>query len=43
MLNLCAEIIAEEHGEFVEIDRIPRELEPLIQELQTRIGKLHSF
>lgn len=31
------------HGEFVEIDRIPRELLPLIQELQTRIGKLHSF
>ncbi len=31
------------HGEFVEIDRIPRELTTLIQELQTRIGKLHSF
>jgi hypothetical protein len=31
------------HGEFVEIDRIPRELAPLIQELQTRIGKLYSF
>ncbi len=31
------------HGEFVEVDRIPNELVPLIQELQTRIGKLHSF
>ncbi len=31
------------HGEFIPVDRIPRELEPLIQELQTRIGKLHSF
>ena len=31
------------HGEFVVVDRIPRELVPLIQELQTRIGKLHSF
>ena len=31
------------HGEFVEIDRIPNELTSLIQELQTRIGKLHSF
>lgn len=31
------------HGEFVEVDRIPRELTTLIQELQTRIGKLHSF
>ena len=31
------------HGEFIEIDRIPNELATLIQELQTRIGKLHSF
>lgn len=31
------------HGEFVEIDRIPKEFAPLIQELQTRVGKLHSF
>lgn len=31
------------HGEFVSVDRIPNELAPLIQELQTRIGKLHSF
>lgn len=31
------------HGEFVEVDRIPNELATLIQELQTRIGKLHSF
>ena len=31
------------HGEFVEVDRIPKEFEPLIQELQTRVGKLHSF
>lgn len=31
------------HGEFVEIDRIPKDLEPLIQELQTRIGKLYNI
>ncbi len=30
------------HGEFVEVDRIPKELTTLIQELQTRIGKLYS-
>lgn len=31
------------HGEFVEIDRIPKRFEPLIQELQTRIGKLYNL
>ena len=31
------------HGEFVEIDRIPNEFSSLIQELQTRVGKLYSF
>lgn len=33
---------AARHGEFTEIDRIPKEFEPIIQELQTRIGKVHS-
>lgn len=31
------------HSEFTEIDRIPKDFEPLIQELQTRIGKLYSY
>lgn len=31
------------HGEFNEIDRVPKAFETLIQELQTRIGKLHSL
>lgn len=31
------------HGEFTEIDRIPKELEPLLEELQTRIGKASSL
>ena len=35
--------MAARHGEFTEIDRIPKELEPMIQELQTRIGKASSL
>lgn len=31
------------HGEFTEIDRIPKGFQPIIQELQTRIGKLYSL
>ena len=31
------------HGEFEEIDRLPKELEPMIEELQTRIGKTSSI
>lgn len=31
------------HGEFTEIDRIVKELEPMIEELQTRIGKVSSL
>ena len=31
------------HGEFEEIDRIAKEYEPLIEELQTRIGKVRSL
>lgn len=34
---------AARHGEFESVDRIPKELEPLIQELQTRIGKVSSL
>jgi len=34
---------AARHGEFTTVDRIPKELEPLIQELQTRIGKVSSL
>jgi len=31
------------HGEFEEVDRIAKEYEPLIEELQTRIGKVRSL
>lgn len=34
---------AARHGEFTTIDRIPKELEPMIQELQTRIGKVRNL
>lgn len=30
------------HGEFQTIDRIAKELEPMLQELQTRLGKMHN-
>lgn len=33
---------AAKHGEFEAIDRIPKEFEGIIQELQTRIGKVHN-
>lgn len=35
--------MAARHGEFDEIDRLPKELEPMVQELQTRIGKASSI
>lgn len=35
--------MAARHGEFDEIDRIPKELEPMVEELQTRIGKASSI
>jgi len=31
------------HGEFDAIDRLPKELEPMVEELQTRIGKVSSI
>lgn len=31
------------HGEFEEVDRLPKELEPMVEELQTRIGKSSSI
>lgn len=34
---------AARHGEFTDADRIVKELEPLLQELQTRLGKMHSL
>lgn len=34
---------AARHGEFTKVDRIPKELEPMIEELQTRIGKVSSL
>lgn len=38
-----AGIMAAKHGEFTEVDRIPKDFEPLIEELQTRIGKVSSL
>lgn len=35
--------MAAQHGEFQEIDRLPKELEPMVEELQTRIGKASSI
>lgn len=34
---------AARHGEFTEVDRIPKEFEPIIEELQTRIGKTSNL
>lgn len=31
------------HGEFDEVDRLPKELEPMLEELQTRIGRASSI
>ncbi len=38
-----ASAMAARNGEFTEIDRIPKEFEPMIEELQTRIGKSSSL
>lgn len=38
-----ASSMAARHGEFTSIDRIVKELEPMLQELQTRLGKMHSL
>lgn len=38
-----AGVNAARHGEFTEVDRIPKELEPILQELQTRLGKVHNL
>lgn len=35
--------MAARHGEFEEIDRLPKDFEPMVQELQTRIGKASSM
>ncbi len=35
--------MAARHGEFDEVDRLPKELEPMVEELQTRIGKANSI
>lgn len=37
-----ASSMAARHGEFTAVDRIPKEFEGILQELQTRIGKVHS-
>ena len=38
-----ASAMSARHGEFTNIDRIVKELEPMLQELQTRLGKMHSL
>lgn len=38
-----ASAYAAKHGEFEAIDRIPKEFEGIIQELQTRIGKVNNY
>ena len=38
-----ASAMAARHGEFTNVDRIMKELEPMLQELQTRLGKMHSL
>lgn len=38
-----ASALAARHGEFTNIDRIVKELEPMLQELQTRLGKMHNL
>ena len=35
--------MAARHGEFTNVDRIVKELEPMLQELQTRLGKMHNL
>lgn len=38
-----ANAAAAKHGEFETVDRVPKEFETIIQELQTRIGKVSSL
>ena len=38
-----ASAMAARHGEFTNVDRIVKELEQMLQELQTRLGKMHSL
>lgn len=35
--------MAAKHGEYTTVDRIPKEYEPMIEELQTRLGKASSI
>ena len=45
-INVSSEVasaMAARHGEFTNVDRIVKELEPMLQELQTRLGKMHSL
>lgn len=38
-----ASIAAARHGEYTSVDRLVKELEPMVIELQTRLGKMHSL
>ena len=38
-----ASAMAARTGEYTEIDRLPKEMEPMVEELQTRIGKATSM
>ena len=38
-----ANAMAARHGEFTEVNRVVKELEPMIEELQTRLGKMYNL
>lgn len=38
-----ANTMAARHGEFTEVDRVVKEIEPMVEELQTRLGKMHNL
>lgn len=38
-----ANAMAARHGEFTEVDRVVKELEPMVEELQTRLGKMYNL
>lgn len=38
-----ANAMSARHGEFTEVDRVVKELEPMVEELQTRLGKMYNL
>lgn len=39
----AAPALAAKHGEFTSVDRIPKDFEGILEELQTRIGKINNL